>query len=59
MPIGDGEIPMRDIFNELPADFNGYLIHEVRERYENEWSALRERFEMATNEDHKMHMGRG
>jgi sugar phosphate isomerase/epimerase len=59
MPIGDGEIPMRDIFNELPADFNGYLIHEVRERYENEWSSLRERYEMATNEDHKMHMGRG
>lgn len=47
MPIGDGEIPMAAILGELPVAFNGYMIHEVRERYENEWSTLRQRYERA------------
>jgi sugar phosphate isomerase/epimerase len=59
LPMGDGEIPMGDIFKELPAEFNGYLIHEVRERYESEWSGLRLRYEMAIQEEQKRYVRRG
>jgi sugar phosphate isomerase/epimerase len=59
MPIGDGEIPMGDIFKEMPAEFNGYMIHEVRERYESEWSYLRLRYETAIQEEQKMNVRRG
>jgi sugar phosphate isomerase/epimerase len=39
MPIGTGEVPMAEIIQLLNA-FNGYLIHEVREQYESQWSDL-------------------
>jgi len=37
MPIGCGEVPLREILNELMQYFDGYLIHELRDRYEPDW----------------------
>ncbi|WP_373232391.1 sugar phosphate isomerase/epimerase family protein [Cohnella sp.] len=59
MPIGFGEIPMESIFNELSADFDGYLIHELRERYEGEWPHLRQRTETVTGGNYHLQTGRG
>jgi sugar phosphate isomerase/epimerase len=44
MPIGDCEIPMQEIFVLLDR-FEGYWIHEIRERYQYAWPTLRERTE--------------
>ncbi|MBZ4665420.1 sugar phosphate isomerase/epimerase [Mahella sp.] len=40
MPIGHGSIPMDGIYKTLLPHYNGYIIHELRERYEDQWPEL-------------------
>ncbi|MBW7461217.1 sugar phosphate isomerase/epimerase, partial [Paenibacillus sepulcri] len=45
MPIGSGEVPFREIASHLAPYFKGFLMHEVREVYEQEWPQLIGRME--------------
>lgn len=40
MPIGEGEVPFREIASALTPYFRGTLVHEVREAYEPAWPEL-------------------
>ncbi len=48
MPIGTGEVPM-DTFAEMLPNFQGYVIHELRARYENAWPSLVHRYRTHTH----------
>ncbi|MFC4809864.1 sugar phosphate isomerase/epimerase family protein [Paenibacillus sp. GCM10023250] len=40
MPIGEGEVPFRDIAAALAPHFRGTFVHELREAYEPAWPEL-------------------
>jgi sugar phosphate isomerase/epimerase len=40
MPIGEGEVPIKEISAMLAPVFDGYLVHEIREQYEPYWAKL-------------------
>lgn len=42
MPIGFGDVPMERIARELGSQIDGYLIHEIRAMYEEEWPRLQQ-----------------
>ncbi|MBB6735105.1 sugar phosphate isomerase/epimerase family protein [Cohnella zeiphila] len=48
MPIGLGDVPMDRIARLLGGEIDGYLIHELRPMYEDEWPKLAERLREAT-----------
>lgn len=42
MPIGFGDVPMDRIARQLGLQIDGYLIHEIRGIYEDEWPGLQQ-----------------
>lgn len=55
-PMGDGEIPFPAITALLAPYFDGCLVHELRDRYESEWPALRDRYERMTVDRGPVHV---
>ncbi|TDG00566.1 sugar phosphate isomerase/epimerase family protein [Paenibacillus piri] len=45
VPIGNGEVPIREIVSMLAPTFDGFLIHEIRDQYESVWAELPKRFD--------------
>lgn len=43
MPIGEGEVPFADIMNTLSMYYDGYVINELRGRYEMQWDMVYEK----------------
>lgn len=42
MPVGFGDVPMDRIARQLGSRIDGYLIHELRPMYEEEWPRLQQ-----------------
>jgi sugar phosphate isomerase/epimerase len=40
MPVGEGAVPLKDILTILYPYYDGYIINELRDRYESKWETV-------------------
>ncbi len=45
MPIGEGTVPLKDILTVLYPYYDGYIINELRDRYESKWETVYTRWD--------------